>query len=358
MERAPAPAPIPAPAPTPAETLPEPLRYADDTGPGYTRHRLRERFIYFDTRGERIRDPAIIARINTLAIPPAYTDVWICPHPAGHLQATGRDARGRKQYRYHPDWRAFRDADKYGRLLAFGMALPRVREAISVQLATPGLSREKMLATVVYLLDVTLVCVGNVTYARDNRSFGLTTLRNRHVEVRGSRVRFHFRGKSGVEHDVSVSDPRLARIIRHCVDLPGQELFQYADETGTRHTVDSADVNAYLQTLTDGDFTAKDYRTWAGSVLTLELLRGHAYEQVTEARRHVADAIAMVARRLGNTPAVCRKCYVHPAVVEAFLAGELSTLPAARARKGLRREEAALLRFLQQAAHAGAKKPA
>ncbi|CAJ0818469.1 hypothetical protein LMG19087_03443 [Ralstonia wenshanensis] len=363
MERAPksAPATIAASAPTSAEALPERLRYVDDTRPGYTRRRLRGCFAYFDTRGERIRDPAVIARINKLAIPPAYTNVWICPHAGGHLQATGRDARGRKQYRYHADWRAFRDADKYGRLLAFGAALPRVREAITAHLAAPGLSREKMLATVVFLLDVTLVRVGNVAYARDNRSYGLTTLRNRHVEVHGNTVRFQFRGKSGVEHDVSVSDPRLARIIRRCVDLPGQELFQYIDEAGERRVVDSMDVNAYLQEITGADFTAKDYRTWAGSVLALDLLRGRTSANVTEARRQVVEAIAAVAKRLGNTPAVCRKCYVHPAVVDAFLAGELDALPPTRARKGLRREEAALLRFLESSASAkgtGEKKPA
>lgn len=360
MDRSPEPAPAAACAATVAEALPEPLRYVDDTQPGYTRQRVRGRFVYFDTHGERIRDPAVIARINKLAIPPAYADVWICPHASGHLQATGRDARGRKQYRYHPDWRAFRDVDKYSRLLAFGAALPRVRESITAQLAAPGLSREKMLATVVYLLDVTLVRVGNAAYARENRSYGLTTLRNRHVEVHGNTVRFHFRGKSGVEHDVSVSDPRLARIIRRCVDLPGQELFQYIDDAGERRVVGSADVNTYLQTLTGADFTAKDYRTWAGSVLALDLLRERTAESATDARRQVVEAIAAVARRLGNTPAVCRKCYVHPAIVEAFLAGELASVSPARARKGLRREEATLLRFLEHASRGATdeKKPA
>lgn len=341
--------------------MPERLRYVDDSRPGYTRRRLRGHFVYFDTRGERIRNPAVVARINKLAIPPAYTDVWICPHAGGHLQATGRDARGRKQYRYHADWRAFRDADKYGRLLAFGKVLPHVRETIAAHLAAPGLTREKMLATVVYLLDITLVRVGNAAYARENRSYGLTTLRNRHVEVHGNTVRFQFRGKSGIGHDVSVSDPRLARTIRRCVDLPGQELFQYIDEAGERRAVDSADVNAYLQDITGADFTAKDYRTWAGSVLALDVLRGRAWTRDTEARRHVVEAVGAVAQRLGNTPAVCRKCYVHPAVVDAFLAGELNDLPPARARKGLRREEAALLRFLEHAARAtgaGKKKPA
>lgn len=363
VERTPESALTPGMTGTPAtiEALPEPLRYVDDTRPGYTRRRRRRGFVYFDTRGERIRDPAVISRIHKLAIPPAYTDVWICPHANGHLQATGRDARGRKQYRYHAGWRAFRDANKYGRLLTFGAALPRVRKAIAAHLAAPGLPREKMLATVVFLLDVTLVRVGNVAYARDNRSYGLTTLRNRHVEVHGNTVRFQFRGKSGVEHDVSVSDPRLARIIRRCVDLPGQELFQYIDEAGECSVVDSMDVNAYLQDITGADFTAKDYRTWAGSVLALDLLRGRTSANVTEARRQVVEAIAAVAKRLGNTPAVCRKCYVHPAVVDAFLAGELEALPPTRARKGLRREEAALLRFLESSANAKGtdeKKPA
>ena len=341
--------------------LPADLRYVDDSMPGISRRKLRGKFCYFDTQGQRIRDPKEVARINALAVPPAYTDVWICPLANGHLQATGRDARGRKQYRYHARWREIRDADKYASLLAFGKALPALREALQQHLNLREHRREKVLATVIMLLDNTLIRVGNARYARENRSYGLTTLRNRHVEVQGSTIRFHFRGKSGIEHEVQVSDRRLARIIQRCLELPGQHLFQYLDEHGERRAVTSTDINDYLRELTGADFTAKHYRTWAGSVLALDLLRGRTPTNVTEARRQVVEVVAAVAQRLGNTPAVCRKCYVHPAVVDAFLEGELEALPPTRARKGLRREEVALLRFLEHAAGAkgtGEKKPA
>jgi DNA topoisomerase-1 len=309
---------------------------------------LRGKFSYFDPSAQRITDPDEIKRLNALAVPPAYTEVWICADPRGHLQATGRDARGRKQYRYHPRWREVRDADKYSRLRDFGLALPTLRKQLETLLAAPGFSRDKVMATVITLLDATLIRVGNTQYARDNRSYGLTTLRSRHVEVNGSAIRFQFRGKSGVEHQITVKDRRLARIIKRCQDIPGQNLFQYLDENGERHTVSSADVNAYLQTLTGADFTAKDYRTWAGSVLALSVLRDMPWEPESEAKRQVVEMVKNVARQLGNTPAVCRKCYIHPAVFDAFWLGALAELPRPRLRKGLRPEEVGLAMFLER----------
>jgi len=336
----------------PPQALPPDLHYVDDTGPGITRKKLRGKFCYFDAQGQRITDAAEIQRINALAVPPAYTDVWICPDPRGHLQATGRDARGRKQYRYHARWREVRDADKYSRMLEFGRALPRLRKRLEAILATPGFSRDKVLATVLTLLDVTLIRVGNTQYARDNRSYGLTTLRNKHVEVNGSAIAFQFRGKSGVEHQITVKDRRLARIIKRCQEIPGQNLFQYLDENGERHCVSSSDINAYLKTLTGADFTAKDYRTWAGSAAALAGLRTLSWETETQAKKHVVEMVRQVARQLGNTPAVCRKCYIHPAVLEGFLLGALRELPKPRVRKGLSEEEAALAMFLQRLAQA------
>lgn len=331
-----------------ADVLPPDLHYVDDTQPGLTRKKLRGKFAYFDPAGQRITDPDEIKRINSLAVPPAYTDVWICADPRGHLQATGRDARGRKQYRYHPRWREVRDADKYSRLREFGMALPKLRKQLETLLDAPGFSRDKVMATVITLLDATLIRVGNTQYARDNRSYGLTTLRSRHVEVNGSAILFQFRGKSGIEHQITVKDRRLARIIKRCLEIPGQNLFQYLDENGERHTVSSHDVNSYLQTLTGADFTAKDYRTWAGSALALAVLRELQWESEAEAKRHVVEMVKSVSKQLGNTPAVCRKCYIHPAVVERFLLGALAELPRPRVRKGLRSEEVALAMFLEQ----------
>ncbi len=330
------------------DTLPSDLHYVDDIQPGITRKKLRGKFSYFEPSGQRITDPDEIKRINALAVPPAYTDVWICPDPCGHLQATGRDARGRKQYRYHPRWREVRDADKYSRLREFGLALPKLRKQLEALLAAPGFSRDKVMATVITLLDATLIRVGNTQYARDNRSYGLTTLRSRHVEVNGSAILFQFRGKSGIEHQITVKDRRLARIIKRCLEIPGQNLFQYLDENGERHTVSSSDVNAYLQTLTGADFTAKDYRTWAGSALALAVLRELTHESETEAKRHVVEMVKGVAKQLGNTPAVCRKSYIHPAVVEKFMLGALAELPRPRVRKGLRAEEVALAMFLER----------
>src|SRR5471030_310348 len=328
--------------------LPPDLHYVDDSQPGLSRKILRGKFVYFDLDGQRIRDEAQIKRINSLVIPPAYTDVWICADPRGHLQATGRDARGRKQYRYHPRWREIRDENKYSRMIEFGLALPKVRKQLEAQLAAPGIGRDKVMATVVSLLDATLIRIGNSQYARDNRSYGLTTLRNKHVEVKGSAILFQFRGKSGVEHQISVKDRRLARIIKRCMELPGQNLFQYLDDEGQRHTVTSSDVNAYLHELTGADFTAKDYRTWAGSALALATLRKLHWEPEADAKKHIVEMVKAVSRQLGNTPAICRKCYIHPAVLEGFLLGELARLPRTRQRKGLRLEDVALATFLQR----------
>ncbi|SAK92463.1 DNA topoisomerase [Caballeronia hypogeia] len=330
------------------EDLPPGLRYMDDSRRGYTREWIDGAFAYFNTQGKRIDDDAEVRRINALAIPPAYTDVWICPDSRGHLQATGRDARGRKQYRYHPQWRETRDASKYERMLAFSAVLPKLRARVARDLSLEDMPRNKVLATVVRLLDTTLIRVGSEEYARENRSYGLTTLRKRHLSVSAGRLRFRFRGKSGIEHDVAVSDARVVRIVKRCMDLPGQDLFQYLDADGARHAVTSSDINDYLHEITGADFTAKDYRTWAGSVFALAALRRLKWETVSEARKHVVGTIKEVSQLLRNTPAVCRKCYVHPAVVEAFEAGELAeTMPASR-RRGLRTDEAALAVFLEK----------
>ncbi|MET1077734.1 MAG: DNA topoisomerase IB [Pseudomonas sp.] len=331
-----------------APELPRDLHYVDDGQPGLSRRLLRGKFAYFDLQGQRIRDPQEISRIQALAIPPAYVDVWICPDPQGHLQATGRDARGRKQYRYHPRWREVRDSSKYERLLQFGHALPRLRKALEAHLALPNHGREKVMATVISLLDTTLIRIGNSQYARDNRSYGLTTLRNRHVEVKGTALRFQFRGKSGVEHQVTVKDPRLARIIRRCLELPGQHLFQYLDEDGTRRAVTSSDINAYLQRMTGADFTAKDFRTWAGSTLALGLLRKRDWQPTSTAKQHLVEVVKAVSTQLRNTPAVCRSCYIHPALLQAFVDGELARLPRARGSSRLSPEETALKHFLQR----------
>ncbi|WP_407309933.1 DNA topoisomerase IB [Pseudomonas sp. nanlin1] len=328
--------------------LPPDLHYVDDTQPGLRRKVLRGKFAYFDTQGQRIKDPDEVKRINALAVPPAYTDVWICADPMGHLQATGRDARGRKQYRYHARWREVRDENKYSRMLEFGAVLPKVRKQMEAHLGLPGLPREKVMATVLSLLDTTLIRVGNSQYARDNRSYGLTTLRGRHVDVKGSSIAFEFRGKSGVEHKVTVKDRRLAGIVKRCLELPGQNLFQYLDADGERHTVSSHDINAYLQQLTGAEFTAKDYRTWAGSALALQMLRELHWEPEPDAKKHIVEMVKQVARQLGNTPAVCRRCYIHPAVLEHFVLGELAKLPKPRQRKGLRLEEVALASFLEK----------
>lgn len=340
------------------EDLPPGLRYVDDSRRGYTREWIDGAFVFFNTLGKRIDDEAEVRRIKALAIPPAYTDVWICPDARGHLQATGRDARGRKQYRYHPQWRETRDATKYERMLAFSAVLPKLRARVTRDLSLDGMPRNKVLATVVRLLDTTLIRVGSEEYARENRSYGLTTLRKRHLKVSAGTLRFQFRGKSGIEHDVSVSDARVARIVKRCMDLPGQDLFQYLDADGERHSVSSSDINDYLHEITGADFTAKDYRTWAGSVFALAALRRLRWDTVTEARKHIVGTIKEVSQLLRNTPAVCRKCYVHPAVIEAFEAGELAeSMPASR-RHGLKTDEAALAIFLEMDAKRRAREAA
>jgi DNA topoisomerase-1 len=332
------------------------LRYVSDDQPGYTRKREGDGFEYFDTEGKPIKDEQRILRINRLAIPPAYKDVWICPTPNGHIQATGRDDRGRKQYRYHERWREVRDENKYERIIVFGQALPKIRRRLNKDLTLPGLPRNKVLATVVQLLERTFIRVGNEEYARENKSFGLTTMRNRHVDVDGSNVRFSFRGKSGVNHEVDVDDRRVAKIVKKLQDLPGQELFQYLDKEGEKHSVTSEDVNDYLREITGQDFTAKDFRTWAGTVLGAMALQAQdAFENKTQAKKNVKDAISAIAKILGNTPAVCRKCYVHPAVLETYLDGDLieglkqqTEKTLSESLPDLRADEAAVLSFLQE----------
>ena len=353
------------------------LRYVHDGQPGFQRvatgKRLRAgkrwvaEFIYRDKGGHRLRERATLDRIRALAIPPAWRSVWICSDARGHLQATGRDARGRKQYRYHPRWREERDGTKYGRMVEFGRALPGLRRQVAADLRRPGLPRAKVLAAIVGLLETTFMRIGNDEYARTNRSFGLTTLEDRHVDVRPGRLRFHFRGKSGVFHDVDVRDPQLARVVRRCRDLPGQELFQYLDDDGVQRTVDSSDVNEYIREHTGHGFTAKDFRTWAGTVLASEALTAICAAGATRApgkdgrsrpwkptNKDVVSVIGEVASRLGNTVSVCRKSYVHPGVISAFLEGALardSAKAAARRvdparRSGIRPEEAAVLQLL------------
>jgi DNA topoisomerase-1 len=312
------------------------------------------RFRYLDARGKAVK-AADLKRIRSLVIPPAWSDVWICPDSRGHLQATGRDARGRKQYRYHPKWREVRDDTKYGRLIEFGRALPVIRRRTETDLRRDGLPREKVLAAVVKLLEKTFIRVGNDEYARDNRSYGLTTMRDGHVKISGSKVRFIFRGKSGVEHELDLDDRRLARIVKQCRDLPGQELFQYRNERGDVTDVGSADVNAYLKDVTGEDFTSKDFRTWAGTVLAAQLLRDYeAVDSAARAKKNVVEAIERVAKRLGNTRAVCRKAYVHPAVIDAYLDGSMMKTAAQRAARTARavgrmtESEAVVLGLLQR----------
>jgi DNA topoisomerase-1 len=301
------------------------LRYVTDEQPGLVRQNVGRGLRYLGPRGRVVRDAGMLARIKSLAIPPAWREVWICRDALGHVQATGRDARGRKQYRYHPRWRAIRDDTKYGRMLAFGQALPIIRARAEEDLARPGLPRRKVLAAVIGLLEATLIRVGNEEYARDNGSFGLTTFRARHASVSGGTVRFRFRGKSGKPHEIGVQDRRLSRIVKRCQELPGQELFQYVDDHGRRRAVTSSDVNDYLREVTGQEFTAKDFRTWAGTVLAAWALREfQAIRTKAEAKRNLVRAVERVAGRLGNTVAICRKCYVHPVVFEAYLDGSLA----------------------------------
>ena len=334
------------------------LRYVTDGVAGIHRRRAGTGWIYYAPSGARIKNPNIRKRLNALAIPPAWTDVWICPDPDGHIQATARDARGRKQYRYHPSYRETCDRSKFRHMLEFSEVLPIIRERVERDLRAGDLTRRQLLATVVQLLDKTLIRVGNDEYARENRSFGLTTLRRRHVRVEGALLRFSFRGKSGVEHSVAVAEPRLARIIQRCRDLPGQELFQYLDDSGKRQAVSSDDVNAYLREVTERDVTAKEFRTWGGTMLAAMELRamGPASSR-READRNIVRAIDAVSERLGNTRAVCRKYYVHPALVQAYLLGLTAPLPPTmRSRPAhrkqpsaaLRRDEVVVLQFLHE----------
>ena len=303
------------------------LHYITDDRPGSRRRRAGRGFTYIGPDGRPVKDRAVLGRIRSLAIPPAWTDVWISPDPHSHIQATGRDDRGRKQYRYHPEWRRVRDETKYGRLIAFARALPTLRERIESDLRRPALDRRKVLATVVRLLETTCIRIGNEEYARLNRSFGLTTLRTRHLKIEGATLRFKFRGKSGKQHVVHLRDRRLARIVKRISELPGQELFHYVDEGGMARTVSSEDVNAYLREVCGQDFTAKDFRTWAGTVLCMVALRelGPA-EKKAHIKRNIVQAIRQVAERLGNTPAICRHSYVHPAILECYTDGTMFTM--------------------------------
>ncbi len=331
------------------------LRYVTDEMPGIRRERSGNGFRYRYPTGEIVQDAEVLKRIKALAIPPAWKQVWICPDPFGHLQATGRDDEGRKQNRYHPRWREVRDEAKYARMISFGRGLAKIRKRVNRDLALPGLARNKVLATVVRLLDRSLIRVGNDEYARENDSFGLTTMRNRHVRVNGSQLRFHFKGKSGKTHAVGVRDKRAARVVRKCQELPGQELFQYLDEEGRHRAIRSEDVNDYLREASGHDFTAKDFRTWAGTVLAARaLLTCGPGRTKAQLKKNVVQAIETVAQKLGNTVAVCRNCYVHPEILTAYGEGTLESAvkrcakPSDSRLRPLRAEEAALLRFLKQ----------
>ena len=333
------------------------LRYVTDAAPGIRRQRRGRGFTYIAADGSVIHDKAELERIRKLVIPPRWTSVWICPNPAGHLQVTARDARGRKQYRYHPRYRAVRDETKFGRMIAFSEILPLIRERVERDVTLPELSRDKVLATVVWLLERTLIRVGNDEYARDNGSFGLTTLRRKHVTVSGAKLRFEFRGKSGVPHSVAVTDRRIARIVQRCQELPGQELFQYLDNDGRRQSVDAGDINEYLRRITGRQVTAKDFRTWAGTTLAAAALRelgGFTTEK--QAKAKIVAAIDEISQRLGNTRAVCRKYYVHPVIIEAYMEGitipptpiDVRPLRTSGNPAALRRDEVAVIELLRR----------
>ncbi len=324
------------------------LRYTPDDGPGITRRRAGTGWSYRDQDGVIIRDPEQLERIRGIVIPPAWTDVWINPNARGHIQATGRDARGRKQYRYHPTWRASRDDTKFSRMVAFGTALPGIRERVGADLGQPGLSRQKTVAVVVRLLDESLIRVGNAEYARDNASYGLTTMRNKHVDVDGTTMHFTFRGKGGKLHEVDVRDRRVARTVKRLQDLPGQHLFQYLDEEGEAQAIDSEDVNAYLHEIAGEGFTAKDFRTWAGTVLTARCLRDLGpFETETAMNANIVAAVDTVAARLGNTRAVCRAAYIHPAILLGYEQGELCRFTCDDDFPGLDADEQWALGFLK-----------
>jgi DNA topoisomerase-1 len=332
------------------------LRYVSDAERGYARRRRGKSFSYVRPSGEAIREPRTLNRIRSLAIPPAWQDVWICRAANGHLQATGRDARGRKQYRYHARWREAQEQHKYERIIAFGKTLPKIRRAVAGHLRKRGLPREKVLAASVKLLETTLIRVGNEEYARDNHSFGLTTMHDAHVRVRGATIRFDFRGKHGIEHEIDLRAPRLAAIVHACRDLPGQELFQYLDEEGEVRDVGSGDVNDYLRDISGMDFTAKDFRTWAGTALAAQALQEFQdFDSAAAAKRNITKAIERVAERLGNTQSICRKSYVHPAIIEAYMDRSLVKTLKRQTENELRSklhrlspEETAVLALLQQ----------
>lgn len=357
---------VPSPSPSPDMPRIAGLRYVSDETPGLTRRRSGKGWSFRDARGAPVKDKAVIARLRALAVPPAWTEVWLCPHANGHIQATGRDAKGRKQYRYHPEWRAARDATKYRHILHFARILPALRARVEQDMAARGLGREKVLATVVHLLDTTLIRVGNEDYAQANGSYGLTTLRDQHVDVRGDAMRFAFRGKSGKEWKLSLRDRRVARVVRACQDLPGQDLFQYRDEAGELQGIDSADVNEYLREATGEDITAKDFRTWAGTVLAaMALSEFEAFDSQAAAKRNIRAAVERAAARLGNTPTICRQCYIHPEVLDGYLQGGLLVQVKREVDAELREdisalkpEEAAVLVFLRQRLGEAAKQAA
>lgn len=300
------------------------LHHVTDDKPGISRKRNGKHFSYFDVRGKKISNEKIIKRINALAIPPAYKEVWICPDDKGHIQATGIDARGRKQYRYHPDWRKQRDEDKFKHILKFGDKLPLIRKKVRKDLGAADLSKEKVLALIVQLLEKTLIRVGNEEYAQSNHSYGLTTLKDKHVQLHGADIRFRFKGKSGKEWDLSLHDKRIASIIKKCEEIPGYELFKFVDNNGRVHDIESGHVNAYLKDISGGDFTAKDFRTWSATVLAAWALAEYEkFDSEAQAKKNVVKAIESVAKRLGNTPAICRKSYIHPEIINAYLDGDL-----------------------------------
>ncbi|MBB1491172.1 DNA topoisomerase IB [Paracoccus sp. MC1854] len=330
------------------------LVYVSDSEPGIRRRRAGKGFSYPGPDGKTVKDKDTLARIRALAIPPAYTDVWICPDSNGHVQATGRDVRGRKQYRYHPRFREARNSTKYERMLDFAAALPSLRARVDEDMSRRGMPREKMLATVVHLLETTMIRVGNADYAKQNKSHGLTTLNDRHVKIEGSQVRFRFKGKSGKEWNLGIRDRRVARIVKASQDLPGQHLFQYLDEDGERRSVTSGDVNAYLREISGTDITAKDFRTWTGTVLAaLALAEYEKADSAAAAKRNVREAIEQVSARLGNTPTICRKCYVHPQVIDSYLSDDLALeiteeIAEELDEPALRPEERQVLEFLQK----------
>jgi DNA topoisomerase I len=336
------------------------LRYVSGDGPGIRRIRAGRSFRYRDANGESVIDPATVQRIHALAIPPAWRDVWICPTPSGHIQAVGRDARGRKQYRYHLRWREVRDETKFARLLEFGRALPHIRRQVRRDMRRPGLPREKVVATVVHLLETTLIRVGNSEYARDNGSYGLTTLRSRHVSIHGPRLRFEFHGKGGKRHTVDLNDRHVAGIVQRCQDLPGHELFQYVNDAGERQTVDSADINEYVRQTGGSEFTAKDFRTWAGSVMAFDSLHTLGAHSARLTKKHLNASVVAVAQSLRNTPAICRKCYIHPAILNmdaALIRRSSPQNPRSGSRMGLRHEERAMLLLLTKLTHPKRRAP-